>query len=282
MSFSGLSGGGGADGGADTSTLHLEASAHDANAKADGRRSADVVSPPADAGTAKDTSTGHDAQQTADTSRPPPPSDGCVPILVDAGEGPACPASDASCAPKPASGFTATFVPPVPRSSSCTKTQINTFTGNCFTPTDAGQGACSAFEMDSANDTCLQCLLGSSSTSGSTFGPVLSTPEGVSELDIGGCIALLDPCQMGCASAVEAQTQCIEYACGGCATMGQTIFESCISTAQTCTCLPQTNALNNCRAKLEGTAAATCFPLTSFLQGANELSQVFCNGDAGN
>jgi len=144
VSFGGLEGGGGGrDSGADISTLHLDASTH-ADAKTDGRHpGADAVSPPVDAGMTMDSSTGHDVQQMADTSRPPLP-DGCVPILVDAGQGPACPATDASCGPKPASGFTATFVPPVARSSACTKTQINTFTGNCFNPSDAGESACSA------------------------------------------------------------------------------------------------------------------------------------------
>jgi hypothetical protein len=87
---------------------------------------------------------------------------------------------------------------------------------------------------------------------------------------------------MGCASAIEAQTQCVEYACGSCASGGQAAFQNCISVAQTCTCLNQTNALNDCRAKLEGTAAESCFPLTSFVQGANELAQIFCGLDAGN
>jgi hypothetical protein len=229
----------------------------------------DGKGPPKDGG--GDGSTDHDAKM-GDSSG----GEACVPIPADGGASPACPADgSASCAPQPASGYMPGYVPPRPTLSVCTAAQISTFTGNCFNDGDAG--TCATFEDDAKNATCISCLISPGLTSEKEWGPIL-TVTGLSELNIGGCVALLDPCQTACAAAIEEQTECQTYACGGCLPMGDTIFDDCVDEAVTCLCKGVSKAYESCQTELVGSPAAKCFPISSFVQGATTLAQIFCGG----
>jgi hypothetical protein len=101
-------------------------------------------------------------------------------------------------------------------------------------------------------------------------------------LNIGGCILLTEPCQMACAAIWEAKQECELAACGsGCPVTNATTgaaYESCIATADTCSCLPEATAASNCQTALAGTAAAQCFPILTFNDTVAVMGALFCGG----
>jgi hypothetical protein len=254
VSFGGLTGGGGEE-----------------DASRDG--TTDGKSPPRDGGP-------RDGKLDRDGGNDTSPSEAaCVPVDPGDAAPKACPAIDASCAPLPRSGFMPVYVPPRATLSVCTTAQIATYTNNCFSGGDAS--TCSAFEDDSANASCIGCLIGPASTTETVWGPILVASD-LLELDIGGCIALTDPCQTACGAALEAQLECEQFACQSVCPVtdmaSEVAYETCINDSLACTCYPESKAYETCQANLVGSPAAKCFPIASFAQGATTLAQIFCGG----
>jgi hypothetical protein len=146
----------------------------------------------------------------------------------------------------------------------------------------APAGNCSTFQMDSANAACLGCLISPMSPPQQQDGPLLQGMN-FELLNIGGCIALADPCQMPCAAAWEAKQQCEEAACpsSACpvtdATSGAA-YEACINEADTCSCLPEATVAEACAQVLVVTPAALCFPSSGFVNATLALGMLFCGG----
>jgi hypothetical protein len=206
----------------------------------------------------------------------------CLPVVFDAGSAIACPPADgASCFAQALPGFQPMWVPPRPTISPCTSTQISTFVADCL---GTGMASCSTFQMDPTNASCLNCLntpLSTPSAPQSVYGPLLQGMN-FALLNIGGCIALTDPCQLACAEVWEAKTQCEVAACGSVcpvtdATSGAA-YEACISEADGCSCLPQASEAEACEQALLIGPAAECFPNMSFVASAQILGMLFCGG----
>jgi hypothetical protein len=271
VSLGGLSGGDDHPG-ADSAVLD-----HDA--------STDAKAPPADGTSPQDVALATDGESSADTGDDTRPEDsgkkkgdaGCVPLVFDGGSALSCAGSDAStCSPQNLGNYKPVWVPPRAPLSACTSSQISTYVTDCIADEDAG--ACSSFEGDTTN---FDCMLSPLSSSETEYGPLLNA-GGAIELNLGGCVALKDPCQTPCAVALEAELQCLEATCGVVCPLtdmaAETAYDDCLDKAATCSCLPETKVADDCQTELVGTPAAVCFPVMDFVMGAETLGMIFCGG----
>jgi hypothetical protein len=178
---------------------------------------------PPDTGSVKDTG--------ADTST-------CEPVTLNNGDndGGSCPAPVVdTCAMGDVAGFTNTWVP----------------------PSGLHQGVCSSMAMDgvytgclasgatetSCNDAattyadCYNCVITFEGMS-ATYGPLIDTNNDLVEINVAGCIALLEPCNLTCAEEVQAASECENAACeSNCpisTTASVTAFDTCEDTAASC------------------------------------------------
>jgi len=221
---------------------------------------------------------------TADTA---PTDAACVPVpIVDGGAPVACPmpvdAGDASddagptCPPVSLTSFTPHWTPPRKATNACGPGQVTAFINACFNGGPAG--ACNAFEGDAGNTACVNCMESSSSLP--EYGPII-TDQSLAHLNRAGCIALADPCNLACAQAVEAVTDCENKACAACPlATGPDIgvFETCTQAADNCSCVPELNAANTCGSAIVPGPATPCFQGSSFQEGAVDIGVIFCGG----
>ena len=101
-------------------------------------------------------------------------------------------------------------------------------------------------------------------------------------IDVGGCIALVDPCQMPCAAAWEAKQECELASCTSVCPVTNNAtgmaYLACTEAADTCSCLPEQLAVQDCSAALAGTSVAECFPFGgNFTTSAITLATIFCS-----
>jgi hypothetical protein len=222
---------------------------------------------------------GAEDRATRDSGGDGGPREACVVIETDGGATAACPPTDASCAPQSTAAFTPVFVPPRAPLSVCTSEQITTYTQNCFEGGDAS--TCGQFQSDSTNAPCIQCMVSADDTSETEWGPILQG-AGYLFLNIGGCVALKEPCQTKCAASFEAYVQCQTYSCASVCPvtdeMSAEAFAECAVQTEKCSCLPEQRAYEACQAELVGTSAAVCFPVDSFVMAATTLAGIFCGG----
>jgi hypothetical protein len=160
---------------------------------------------------------------------------------------------------------------------SCTAAQITGFADDCL---GADAAACNTFQNDSTNAACLSCIASPFSTSQKEFGALLQG-NGYLLLDVGGCIALVDPCQMPCAVAWEAKQQCELASCGTACPITDNAsamaYLTCTEMADECSCLPEQTAVQDCVTALAGTSVVQCFPIGDFAANATNLATIFCN-----
>jgi hypothetical protein len=229
---------------------------------------------PHDAGPA-DATAEHETSSADACKGPPLTFEGGLPLACNNPDG-------AACAPQPGSGFVPKFVPPRPALSVCSAAQIATYTENCFSGGDTS--VCAAFQDDPDNADCQECMISAPSTSDMVWGPILQI-GGLIQLNYGGCVALLDPCQQPCAEALEAVIECEQFACNSaCAPPDDldaaTAYELCAKTSQGCSCAPQQTVADGCETQLVGSPAAECFPPSSerFSSTASSFIRLFCAG----
>ena len=127
---------------------------------------------------------------------------------VSGGSGSLTDAGDAGCSPLLA-GFTPAYHPPASAKGSCTATQLEVYYNDCL-GTAASSAACAPWSV--ANAACSACLVGSSSPTAASWGPLLEYTLLV-DFDEGGCVALDQPQQTACAAALEAEEECTHAAC---------------------------------------------------------------------
>jgi len=218
----------------------------------------------------------HDATPEATTSDALP--DGCMPFEIpDAGSAPACAHLDGNACNPDVPGFQPVWRPPVPRQSTCTVPQVIEFIDACYGP-GATTAACSAFESASINGACLSCLVTDDLTA-TGLGPIIDEPAAdVISTNQAGCLALLDPCQIGCARAINAARECAEEACSNC-TAASSGWYACQTEAQKCSCKPYNDQVTACTNALQATSKDTeCFRGTKFAQVAQAYGIFFCAG----
>jgi hypothetical protein len=168
----------------------------------------------------------------------------CVPVTVaalPAHGGPACPIDGSTCYPGDVTKFSPEWVPPLngtPRANACTNAEIANFWASCLGPGDT-VSACNSFQ--SADSTCFHCLVTQSTAP--EYGPIIyyggAFPLEV--INVAGCIALAEPCNLPCAEAALAYLACNLDACnpgaGPCNGASNAEVLSCIPEAETCGCV---------------------------------------------
>jgi hypothetical protein len=136
----------------------------------------------------------------------------------------------------------------------CTATQIAGYYTQCQSSTATTTG-CSAW--DSANTACHSCLY--STYTASRWGALVAGPSGNAYVNVGGCIALAEPCNAACGQALAAVEGCDDVACGTCASA---TYNACLSSADTCGACLGFDTASACRSSLmssEHPAFADCW-----------------------
>ncbi len=161
--------------------------------------------------------------------------------------GPACTSSDGSaCFPADETTFEATYVPTTagtPHAKVCTATLVNDSYAACYGSGSTSTG-CSAWVA--FNGACATCIF--SDVSASLYGAVIiegaGSANGYTYPNVGGCVALAEPCNQGCAEAILADDLCGFAACsvgdgGLCASASETDVSACLAAADStinCSC----------------------------------------------
>jgi hypothetical protein len=153
----------------------------------------------------------------------------CAPVTVmPATGGPACPMGTSACYPQDVTSFSPTWVPPLGHNlGACTASQIADYSNQCLGSVQSA--TCSSWPT--ANMGCYGCLV--TPHTQSQWGAVVEygTSFHIRWVNVGGCIALAESCNLACASAVEAELQCKNTACdpsstGVCSVTDQNSYQS--------------------------------------------------------
>ena len=247
--------------------------------------------------TSQDSSLVESGQDSSDDTLPveagPPPADGgsCVPLDAPSpGTGVACDAGTTmtpdtgaddeagSCEQASVAGFTPTWHAPRRVVGACTNDQITDFATACIgtasTPT-----ACNAYQQASiSNANCEACLV--TPATNPQYGALINKGAYL-ELNLGGCVDLLEPCNQNCGEALLGQIECEGAACSAC-TFGSQGFEDCNTAADGCGCTAIAEEASNCHSAItqRQSPAAACFAPANFLAGFSALASLFCGGGA--
>jgi hypothetical protein len=124
--------------------------------------------------------------------------------------GAACPSETGGCYPHDLSSWSPSWNPPFgAKQGACTDQQITDYYDACRGSNET-QALCTAFGQNVQNATCIACM----------ETPVYAAHYGVVVLDmqtnwlnIAGCIALVEPCNLACAQAINGIAQCLTAAC---------------------------------------------------------------------
>jgi hypothetical protein len=141
---------------------------------------------------------------------PAPPIPDPAPTPFDAGGGGASD-SAVQCQPGEVSSFAPEWRPPAGvLAGACSAAQLDMAADACF-GAKATVEACDAWRASGSADGCLACLL--SPAASRVWAPIITTLGNVELFNVGGCIVLADPTQLGCAQAVQAVFECDMAAC---------------------------------------------------------------------
>jgi hypothetical protein len=183
--------GGGGDSGAETGGGSQDSGASDASSSADG--------------------SGSDAELP--DSGPPDSATGCTAVAVSPAEpahGDGACSNTGLCHPRSVTSFSPTWVPPLgSHVGACDAQQIATYFDQCF-GSDGSPASCSAFVSSPANAGCVSCL--DTPSTATSYGALIDNGV-VVYVNVGGCVSLVEPCNLACAQAFEAVPQCSTAAC---------------------------------------------------------------------
>jgi hypothetical protein len=163
----------------------------------------------------------------------------------------------------------------------CTTQEISDLYAACYG--DAGMTACNDYETKHA--ACTNCLL--SQSGDGVYGPLIVFHVGggpVAYADIGGCIALLDPCEQPCAKLHMQIPFCVVDSCGPSCPLGDSAlfarYQQCGAQAENgCPCLDVKTKAKQCFADIEakGSPAARCGGFKGGFQTQyNVVAPLFC------
>ena len=264
VSLSGLTGGAGEDAGTDSRTSsHVDAHAHvDGHVTPD----ADVIK--------------HDAGSPEAGSDAGTEAGACIPVAVEAGSALACPAAEAgTCSPQPVPSGSITWHPPQQQLGACTPAQVTALLDGCLGPAST-MASCSTFASSDGGLACENCMI--TQLASGTYGTLFQDGD-VLFLNIGGCIALVDPCNQACAQAEEAAELCNVASCTAVClpanptTADLNAFNGCTQASDTCSCNGYNNARTECADALgSSSSAGGCFATTDFFASVQRLSSLFC------
>jgi hypothetical protein len=166
------------------------------------------------------------------------------------------------------------FHAPKTSSSACTAKDIADYDTACLNNMTRTSADCTAFTM--AHPSCVSCL--ESKSTDTTWGPIV-TFSGVINVNLAGCLALLDPAGASCAQKVQEYDECVHTACDGvCAvTSPQTfaLWKQCRDTATAQACNPYEQAASCISTDDAGTL---CNPPGGFDAAFLAVAPIFCGG----
>jgi hypothetical protein len=204
----------------------------------------------------------------------------CVVAVSSQGafDGGTCPAPvTSSCGPGSPAGFTPTYRAPTGEHQAlCTSAMLTQIYTDCLDPNLSDPLACSSDET--SFPACYACLV--SQETDTRWGPLIQQASGIVEINISGCIALLEPCNVACAQAYQYSYQCEVVACdSNCAADSQidvTPYDNCTVTADDCSCQVYFDP-GQCELNIAGShPAASCTTQTSFQAYYNLVAPLFC------
>ncbi len=200
-------------------------------------------------------------------------------VLTGTGGAPACTAVDAgSCKPANVASFTPTTPPPAAASPVCTSTEIQTIYNDCYGP----DGTCPEANED---DPCYTCIF--TFQNAASWGPVVQSPDGLGDLNFGGCLLLLEPCNTACAATFENDLECEQAACAASCPLTAdaatvTSYSDCANAVDSCDpggCFQYWNG-TSCYSEITGAAhpGAICFAAgpSDFEGSFLNIADVFC------
>jgi hypothetical protein len=214
------------------------------------------------------TTTAEDGQAGSDA---PSGFDGgtCVPVTLTTAApthgAAACPSTGSVCSPGSVEGYSPPWVPPVARLGPCAQTQLDDYFSKCIDTTTGSVDACRAWIA--ANTTCHDCLLVPKTAS--AYGAAIEIDgTGSFVINVPGCVALAEPCNLPCAKAVLAQVACAYASCDPttiCAGAAPTDLSACVAAATAdpgaaapCACQGYKAVVTECGNRLNGPSTAKC------------------------
>jgi hypothetical protein len=131
-----------------------------------------------------------------------------VPIPTSGGA--ACPSETGACYPHDLSSWSPSWNPPFgAKQGACTDQQITDYYDACRGP-NWTQALCTAFGANVQNAACIACM--ETPVYAAHYGVVVLEMQ-TNWLNIAGCIALAEPCNLACAQAINGIAQCLTAAC---------------------------------------------------------------------
>jgi hypothetical protein len=207
-----------------------------------------------------------------------PPQDAGV---ADTGspDGPAPTCNGSGCSPADVSAFQPVWKPPTAaHQNKCSPAFIDGFYQDCL-GANATQASCSIWygqNADQAHQACAECIV--TPETYPKIGPIYSF-DNTEDLNFAGCLALMDPSEIGCAQDIQAAHQCSEAACMQRCPIkdGQTWqdYQNCAQLAET-TCGCQSWAKKAECENNVGDAGAGCFAGNSWHESYSIIVPVFC------
>ncbi len=234
----------------DSSTAHQDSAVVDNDAAPGMDASVGIDSSVADTGMAPDTAT------VVDTGTPDTATTGCSAQSVV--------------------GYTPVFVPPVPKSIKCTTTASTAIFNGCLGAASSQAACTNAATLYSA---CYGCIF--TNDTASSWGPVINVSNGIARINEGGCIQLADASQSTCAHSVESSNGCEDKACKAACPVTDntsfTLYQSCVSSADTGGCSTYSSTANTCINAIPiSSAAYNCVRGATFQALYNNVVPVFC------
>jgi hypothetical protein len=174
--------------------------------------------------------------------------------------------------------------------AACNALLLNDYYTNCLGPSSS-QDACNqewGAGEDPAHATCQSCILTPSSAT--VWGPLIDYGTGgdggaggTVALNVAGCVEILDPSQLVCATSVQVADECQHAACDTSCPVtdvaSYTDWQACIDAAGTGECVAYLQSAACVNAEDAGPAAA-CVTGQTFEDEFFAIADVFCGGAA--
>jgi hypothetical protein len=170
------------------------------------------------------------------------------------------------------------YVEPAQVPGACLSSDYSAYYTACLS--GAPMSTCTAFT--SSHAACAACLL--TPLTNSTWGP-LYTNDGVTHINVPGCLDLTDPGDHACAKTLEEQAQCETAACDTVCPVTDsasfTNWQACISAADMEECSTYAKAGTACVMGITSSAAAPCLTASTFQAYFLAVAPIFCGGPEG-
>jgi hypothetical protein len=135
----------------------------------------------------------------------------------------------------------------------CTSTQLSDYFTACQAAAATTQ-SCDAWKQVPGNMACSGCV--ETPSNAGAYGAIISYANvNLDQINLAGCIALVEPCNQPCSAAILAQLQCENAACTSpfCADFAS--YQTCAGQADTCADCSGFVSAADCQAQLAASAS---------------------------